>query len=301
MFKRTTLMKTMLGGAVALILAFPAWGQQEQTMEQRLAVLEAKVARAEQQPMLELGHQIYEVACMTCHGKNGDGHGPSAKWMDPKPRNLTMGMYKWRTTGYGALPTDEDLERVIRVGVSTTDMPPFGEILSRRSRMAVVEYIKTFHFGFSDPGQQPKGDAIVTLPAKRSFNPSPESVAKGKELFTAHGCTACHGPEGEGDGVAANGLIDAWGFPIRPWDFSLGYYKSGATEFDLFRTVTTGMSGTPMTGYGPRTTEDERWQLVDYVMSLGAEHEESWMHELFADEPSGKIYDAGHHPAKINW
>ncbi|MDH4248367.1 MAG: c-type cytochrome [Deltaproteobacteria bacterium] len=309
MGKQTTMINTVRNGMAALLLAltamFPAASaraqQTPQTVEQRLAALESRVVRAEQQQLLELGHQIYEVACMSCHGSNGDGRGPSAKWLNPKPRNFSMGLFKWRSTPYGALPTDEDLERTVRRGVSTTDMPPFGEILSLRSRLAVVQYIKTFYFGFADPGMQPKPADILLIPDKRPFPKSEQTVAKGREHFIAKGCSACHGDQGKGDGPASNGLMDQWGEPIRPWNFTDGYFKSGFTEQDLFRTITNGLNGTPMIAFGPMTSVEERWQLVDYLRSLGAEFEETFFHELFVDEPSGRVYDPEHYTSKVHW
>ena len=55
------------------------------------------------------GKEIYEKKCYYCHGITGDGNGPAAPRLDPKPRNFTRNEYKIRSTGLGVLPTDEDL------------------------------------------------------------------------------------------------------------------------------------------------------------------------------------------------
>jgi mono/diheme cytochrome c family protein len=59
-------------------------------------------------------------------------------------------------------------------------------------------------------------------------------------------CGQCHGPQGRGDGPSADELTDDWDQPIRAYDFTRGYYKNGSTPADLYRTLVTGLSGTPM-------------------------------------------------------
>lgn len=279
-------------GLVMLLVPSAASSVAAQTpgMEQRVARLERQLAGIQMGDQMTIGREIYKAACMACHGINGDGNGPSAKWLDPKPRDFTKGLYKWRTTPYGALPTDADLERVIRDGVSGSEMVPFGQILSKRSRLAVVQYIKSFSPRFADPAEQPSPESIVKVPSKRPFESSEDSIAKGQAVFAAKGCTACHGTDGDGQGPAADSLVDAWGNAVRPWNFELGYYKSGSTDQDLFLAITTGLNGTPMAAFSQATTETERWQLVDYIRSL-SESRSRLLRYLLTDEPTGRIYE----------
>ena len=53
--------------------------------------------------------QLYDKSCASCHGTDGRGHGPAADALNPKPRDFTGGIYKFRTTASGSLPTDDDL------------------------------------------------------------------------------------------------------------------------------------------------------------------------------------------------
>ena len=46
--------------------------------------------------------------------------------MFTKPRDFTKGIFKFRTTPLGSLPTEADLMRTIRTGVSGTMMPTFA-------------------------------------------------------------------------------------------------------------------------------------------------------------------------------
>ncbi|MEE8191053.1 MAG: cytochrome c, partial [Candidatus Scalindua sediminis] len=95
------------------------------------------------------GKKIYEKRCYYCHGVKGDGNGPAAPRLDPKPRNFTRNEYKIRSTELGTLPTDEDLFRIITSGVEGTAMP-FWSTLSSEERWQVIYYVKTFYEGFKE-------------------------------------------------------------------------------------------------------------------------------------------------------
>src|ERR1700694_3219382 len=69
------------------------------------------------------GKVVYERYCVSCHGENGDGRGEAADAIFPKPRDFRQGMFKWRSTPSGALPTVADLEKTIEDGVYGTHMP----------------------------------------------------------------------------------------------------------------------------------------------------------------------------------
>ena len=62
-------------------------------------------------------------------------------------------------------------------------------------------------------------------------------------------CWECHGDGGKGDGEKAAGLKDDFGFPIPPANLTTGQFKSGPSVKDIFRTMTTGLSGTPMPSF----------------------------------------------------
>jgi cytochrome c oxidase cbb3-type subunit I/II len=99
--------------------------------------------------MLEQGRATYFGRCSFCHGLLGDGEGPAAKYLDPRPRDFTLGTFKFRTTQSGELPTNEDLFRTVSRGLPGTGMQGFDSDLiknglSEDERWAVISYIKTF-------------------------------------------------------------------------------------------------------------------------------------------------------------
>jgi cytochrome c oxidase cbb3-type subunit I/II len=95
-------------------------------------------------------------------------------------------------------------------------------------------------------------------------------VGRGREVWQQAKCWECHGQTGRGDGEKAAGLRDEGKFPIPPANLTLGQFKSGPTVEDIFRTMTNGLTGTPMPSYRDSLPEPDRWALSYYVLSLSA-------------------------------
>jgi cytochrome c oxidase cbb3-type subunit 2 len=215
---------------------------------------EAQVAR---------GKRVYERRCAGCHGVEGDGNGAVATFLDPRPRNFTLGSFKFRTTPSGSLPTDGDLYRTLTRGVRWTAMPTWHE-LPEKDRLAVITYIKTFSSRWKE--ERPEPPIVIAEPPKAT----PELLARGKGLYTQAKCFQCHGEGGRGDGPSAGELRDDLRFPIRPADFTRGQFKGGSDVRDIYRAMTTGLDGTPMPSYADSMTDDERWAISYYVLSFSA-------------------------------
>jgi cytochrome c oxidase cbb3-type subunit 2 len=189
-----------------------------------------------------------------------------------KPRDFTKGIFKFRSTPSGALPTDEDLYRTISRGVYGTSMPDWS-LLTERDRLAVIQYIKTFY----PEWQQRRAGAPIYLPDPPATFGSPEAVVRGRQLYAMLECMACHGESGRGDGPSAATLsVDAWGNKQRPFNFTKGRLRGGPTVKDIYRTFMTGIGGTAMPSYadifgepdGENIKEGDAWNLVSYIVSL---------------------------------
>lgn len=222
----------------------------------------------EQQPDLgseaqrEAGKQVYDQKCAHCHGENGDAVSIATPFLRPAPRNFVSGTFKFRTTPSGELPTDEDLKRSIREGMPYTSMPAWQGILSETQITNLVYYIKTFNDDFAGPYGIPE---VVTIPSAPGF--SEASAQRGRDVYLANQCADCHGDQGRGNGKSAPTLEDEWGQPIRPADLTKRWtFRNGATREDIYRTFTTGLSGSPMPSYD--LSEEDSWALVDYVYAL---------------------------------
>ena len=209
------------------------------------------------------GEAVYQRRCVGCHGVKGDGNGPVATFLNPRPRNFTIGAFKFRSTPSGSLPTDGDLYRTLTRGVRWTAMPTWHEI-PEKDRIAVIAYIKTFSSRWREEKPEP-AIQIGEPPRAR-----PELLARGKDLYKQAKCWECHGDSGKGDGVSADRLKDDLGFKIRPADFTKGQFKGGGNVRDIFRAMTTGLDGSPMPSFADSMKEDERWAISYYVLSFSA-------------------------------
>lgn len=230
---------------------------------------------------LARGKQIYVKRCQACHGEKGDGKGPVAPFLDPRPRDFTAGVYKLRTTGSGDPPTDEDLFRVVTRGMPGTAMAGWTS-LSEHDLWLVIAYIKRFSDAFKDKG-------IVIKPIK-VVSTLPEVTAKGKEVYQRAKCWECHGQAGRGDGPNAPTLKDDLGNASKAANLRKGWRVKGGREArDIFMRFSTGLDGTPMPSYADSLSEEERWALAHYVRSLQTQEEPSANIVLKAGRISGEL------------
>lgn len=215
------------------------------------------------------GRAVYRDQCVYCHGEEGKGDGLWAKDMrENRPRDFTSGVFKFRSTPMGFLPTDADLERTIRHGVATTAMPAF-ESLSPSQIDLVIDYIQTLSERWRDPTRRGASlDLPRTPPSWWSDDAVRSARANDGRAVFERTCAPCHGGLGRGDGVAASGLRDVWGHPITPADLSAPHWKSGGEPVDWFRSVATGLDGTPMVGFASQLDRATLWSVVAYIDSL---------------------------------
>jgi mono/diheme cytochrome c family protein len=106
----------------------------------------------------------------------------------------------------------------------------------------------------------PEAYRRVEVPAARLL--SLEAQERGRALFRAN-CVLCHGERGDGHGQRASG------FAKPPADFSDRYWRQRATPRRVFYAVREGVRGTAMPSWD-WLSDDEAWDLVAYVLSLGA-------------------------------
>jgi cytochrome c oxidase cbb3-type subunit I/II len=213
------------------------------------------------------GRYVFQKQCIPCHGKTGRGDGEWAKGVTDKPRNFRVGVFKFRTTARGFLPTDEDLRRTIKRGVSGTMMPAFKS-MSDSDLNAIISYLKVFSSRWNKSEYKGKSIEIPDVPEWYQMNDKRVAhIDKGRGLFEVN-CVICHGKGAKGDGVGSKGLIDIWKNPILPGDLTKEHHKSGDSLKDLYRTVALGLDGTPMLGYLEALGQESIWDLVTYIKSV---------------------------------
>jgi mono/diheme cytochrome c family protein len=120
------------------------------------------------------------------------------------------------------------------------------------------------------------GDLVINPPVPRP-DPTPESLARGKEIFLSARteCSACHGEDGAGRGPnvydAVTGtfkLKDIWGNPAEPADLRKGIYRGGNRPLDLYWRISGGIHGTPMPSFDESLQPQQIWDVVNYVYSI---------------------------------
>ncbi|MCZ6728059.1 MAG: c-type cytochrome [Acidobacteria bacterium] len=240
---------------------------------------------------LEAGKALYEDHCSQCHGEKGDGQGVMADQLDPRPRDFRRGIYKIRRTIQGELPTDDDLFRIISNGMPGTSMPVWRDRLSDVQIWQLVHYLKGFSLDFEDyPAEQE-----FVLEGK--IESTPESIARGGEVYEKAECAKCHGVSGRGNGPSAATLEDEWEFRIYPADLTHPWiFRGGSSVDDLYRTLTTGVNGTPMPSFSDAWNAEDLWHLANYLHSIG--REPKWGEivrgaktEAVPDDPFDEVWD----------
>ncbi len=247
---------------------------------------------------LKLGYSVYAHYCTQCHGVSGDGNGPAAPYLNPKPRNYTHGVFKFTSTPYGKKPRRADLIRTVRRGVTGTSMPAFDR-LSDQEVDAVVDYVLALSqrgelerelamIAYEDeelPDEegiqeiikellspwQDSSDQIV-MPVTQMPPMTDKSVLAGHQLFLEHACNKCHGKYGRG-GTMENVEVgvDTWGNKAAAADLSSGMFRGGERPIDIYRRIYSGINGTPMPAFEKlfQDNPDAIWQLVHFIKSTG--------------------------------
>lgn len=90
---------------------------------------------------LKYGRKLYMTHCMHCHGVSGDGNGPTAKYLNPLPRDYRQGVFKFKSTNGETKICRSDLKHTIRYGIPGTYMPSFL-LLTDDELHAIIEYVR---------------------------------------------------------------------------------------------------------------------------------------------------------------
>jgi mono/diheme cytochrome c family protein len=156
-------------------------------------------------------------------------------------------------------------------------MAYFRDLLTADEIEKIIRYVKTLSPVFAD-----------TVPMRVSIPPrgppDATSLARGRALYTDLGCDRCHGA----DGRWRETQRDAKGYPVvtrdltAPWTFA-----GGSQPEQVWLRLTTMSSLSPMPSYAEAATATERWDVVNYVLSLA--RTPPW-------QPGGRLDGPGQHP-----
>ena len=211
----------------------------------------------------EHGRALFLTYCRNCHGDEGRGDGPRSPVFNPRPRDLAHGVFKFRSTPSGALPTPEDLFRTITGGIRGTGMLAFAD-LSEADRWALVAYMRSLSPRFASEAPE----EVVAVPSLPDDLHAPARILRGKKVYAELKCADCHGALGRGDGPSAPTLVDEKKRPLPTPDFATRPLKRGADPVGTWLTIVTGLDGTPMPSYAESVRGEALWDLVAYTHSL---------------------------------
>src|SRR5262245_8017468 len=110
--KRRVILGWLLCASLLLVFAGSlVWFSRKPTVPSA----EPQPAVPSEEPQLALGQRLYGNYCAQCHGDQGGGDGPAARFLYPKPRNFREGRFRVVTTA-SLGPSDQDLLHVITRG-----------------------------------------------------------------------------------------------------------------------------------------------------------------------------------------
>lgn len=203
--------------------------------------------------ILEFGEEVYVKSCASCHG--GDGSGEllgSANFTDLRqmdqlaPRDL----YLTVTQGRGSMPAMQSL-------------------LTQDDRWAVIDYLRAFSYDPTIPqeigvvfstGETTTEEPLVTTCPPDQANPyawdDSEAILDGQAIYLIQ-CAMCHGPDGSG------------GLPNTP-DFTTTEISNSFIENPARPLCSIREGIGVMPAFGESLSEDELWQVLTFMGSLGS-------------------------------
>ncbi|MFH1268538.1 MAG: c-type cytochrome [Planctomycetota bacterium] len=208
----------------------------------------------------------YRLLCASCHGETGNGLGPVAEAMDPKPKNF-------QKKGFVAAYASRFAERILS-GVPGTAMPPWKEILSREEAEALVELIQRDFAKLGEGAQYVRESKPAPPPAAEPevF----EAYLRGREIFLVY-CAGCHGRLGTGKGSNAYDLLglgregpggDVQG-EMLPRNLRNPKYYEGAGVLDrqrIYDSIRLGVPGTAMPPWDHGLSEAQVEDVMEFVL-----------------------------------
>ena len=209
----------------------------------------------------------FGILCASCHGATGNGLGPIAAALDPKPKNF-------QKKGFVAAYADRFADRILG-GVPGTAMPPWEKILSPPDVEAIVDLIQSdfARLGDLDYVRQEQ-DAPAALQPAQAF----DAYLRGRDVFATY-CAGCHGRLGTGKGTNAyellelgrkspDGVLQGEVLPRNLRNPSY-YGDTGVLQrHRIYNSIRLGVPGTAMPPWDRGLSEEQIRDLVEFVLGI---------------------------------
>ena len=181
-------------------------------------------------PTLRESAEMYRAQCLHRHGNEGGGNGPTADYLNPRPRDYRLGVFKWVAVDRNMRPRREDLYKILHDGAYFTAMPSFArfsrgeleglvdyvQLLSMRGEVESLlvgevldeEYVRAesvlenYDLVWSKWDSAEENYVAYGGDVPQPGHVTPEMLDHGRELFLGNvaNCYTCHGTDGRGNG-----------------------------------------------------------------------------------------------------
>lgn len=155
------------------------------------------------------GEQLYATFCTGCHGADGRGLGRTSAFSRLPPADFTRAEFRWKSTPPDSLPTDGDLERLIRSGFGGDGAMPAFPFLAADDLSALLQKVKSFSPRWRHerpaaplPAPRPEAAQVPTgqTPARNHVPADTATVSSywrsplhaGTESVASSTCASCH-------------------------------------------------------------------------------------------------------------
>lgn len=221
------------------------------------------------------GATVYKEYCTQCHGAKGEGDGPGAAGLEPKPAvHAKMALSQF---------PEDYLYNVIYYGGKSVgkspNMPDWGLTIPPQGIADLIAYLRETFKGDAGAEAAPTATAkaqtgdcpqprktkkvsSILFNKKNPLKPTPPNLEAGKKLFhkTAKpmACELCHGKKGDGRGPGGAGVTP------KPRNFTCQETMNGVPDGQLYGIIKKGSPGTAMPAF-MNLKDKEIWQLVLYL------------------------------------
>jgi len=92
------------------------------------------------------GAKVYQTYCTTCHGPKGQGDGPAAAGLNPKPADFATRSFKYDVNGDGIKGEIDDIKAIVHDGAAKHGGSPLmtpWPMLNPAQLQAVAEYVQS--------------------------------------------------------------------------------------------------------------------------------------------------------------
>lgn len=209
----------------------------------------------------------FGALCASCHGETGNGLGPIAAALDPKPKNF-------QKKGFVAAYADRFAGRILG-GVPGTAMPPWEKILSPDDVTALVDLIKRdfARLGDADYAREER-DAPPPVEPDRAF----DAYLRGGKVFATY-CAGCHGRLGTGKGANAYDFLELGRKSpdgesqgeMLPRNLRNQSYHDPTGVLQrrrIYNSIRLGVPGTAMPAWDRGLSEEQIGDVLEFVLEI---------------------------------